>query len=288
MKCPRCGAAVATPPDATGLFVCPACGIRLKRVPAAAKPEAPARPEAAASPKPDAAPAAAAGAEGEALDVAAPPVRVDPPRSPSATVPPGTTRKPVPRPNEAGSEALAAVLSELQSLRRGQEEILSLLRPGSFDAPGPETAEPASAAEAEALGQEPRAAVRSRRRKSVLLVDDDEHTRRAALAALEQAEVPVRIAVDGNAGLAALARERSDVIVLELGVGGAMPGKDVINLIKATMEWVDIPIVLYTRLPVADQKEARTLHGADELVLKSAPGCVDALVARIVALFRKG
>ena len=26
-----------------------------------------------------------------------------------------------------------------------------------------------------------------------------------------------------------------------------MAGKDVINMIKATMEWVDIPIVLYTR-----------------------------------------
>ena len=37
-----------------------------------------------------------------------------------------------------------------------------------------------------------------------------------------------------------------------------MPGKDVVNVIKATMEWVDVPIVLYTRIPIESQKEART------------------------------
>ena len=75
------------------------------------------------------------------------------------------------------------------------------------------------------------------------------------------------------------------MLVLELGMGGAMGGKDVVNLIKATMEWVDIPIVLYTRLPVQGQKEARQIHGADELVPK-AKGSEDALVARVIQLFR--
>ena len=56
------------------------------------------------------------------------------------------------------------------------------------------------------------------------------------------------------------------MIVLELGLGGDMAGKDVINMIKATMEWVDIPIVLWTREPVQSQKEARQIHGADEVV----------------------
>ncbi len=47
--------------------------------------------------------------------------------------------------------------------------------------------------------------------------------------------------------LGAIAEERPDVVVLELGMGGSMAGKDVVNVIKATMEWVDIPIVLYTQ-----------------------------------------
>ena len=75
------------------------------------------------------------------------------------------------------------------------------------------------------------------------------------------------------------------MIAIELGMGGNMAGKDVINMIKATMEWVDIPIVLYTRLPVESQKEARSLHGADDVVLKrSGPAT---LVARVIATFRR-
>ena len=77
------------------------------------------------------------------------------------------------------------------------------------------------------------------------------------------------------------------MVALELGMGGSMAGKDVVNVIKATMEWVDIPIVLYTRLAIASQKEARQLHGADELVPK-APDGADALVKRVIALFRRG
>jgi hypothetical protein len=50
---------------------------------------------------------------------------------------------------------------------------------------------------------------------------------------------------------------------------------------------VDIPIVLYTRLPVANQKEARTVHGADEFVPKDSPNPTEALVAKVITLFRK-
>jgi hypothetical protein len=46
------------------------------------------------------------------------------------------------------------------------------------------------------------------------------------------------------------------------------------------------PIVLYTRLPTASQKEARTIHGADELVPKG-PGSAEALVARAIELFQR-
>jgi CheY-like chemotaxis protein len=138
---------------------------------------------------------------------------------------------------------------------------------------------------------EPDAAVeppplRKRRRKTVLLVDDQEHTRKAALAALEAAEVPTRAVADGRAALEAIAGEKPDVIAIDLAIDGPMAGKDVINMIKATMEWVDIPIILYTRLPIANQKEARTLHGGDELVLKG-PGSAETLVTRVIQVFRR-
>jgi DNA-binding response OmpR family regulator len=110
---------------------------------------------------------------------------------------------------------------------------------------------------------------------------------RAAVEALEHAEVPVRAVSDGAAGLAAIAAEKPDVIVMELDVRGSMGGKDVINMIKATMEWVDVPIVLYTRVPIENQREARQIHGADEWVQKG-PQSAEALVARVIAVFRRG
>jgi DNA-binding response OmpR family regulator len=97
--------------------------------------------------------------------------------------------------------------------------------------------------------------------------------------------VPVQVATEGNAALKLIAEEKPDVIALELALEGDMAGKDLINLIKATMEWVDIPIILWTSAPVKTQKEARVVHGADEVVQKeSGPA---ALVTRVITAFRK-
>ena len=82
-----------------------------------------------------------------------------------------------------------------------------------------------------------------------------------------------------------MAEEKPDVVAIELDLHGDLQGKDVINMIKATMEWLDIPIILYTRSPVESQREARQVHGADDVVLKrSGPA---ALVSKVVALFRR-
>jgi CheY-like chemotaxis protein len=235
----------------------------------------------------------------------------------AATLPPGTplpdlshdpdaAPTPVAPPNgdAAGAlkDMLTRVLEELQALRQGQEQILSrLAAPAARPAapPAPRAGDFSGAAEvrrmptvdeyedeAEVPMPATPPAVRSGRRKSVLLIDDDAQTREQAVQALQTAEVPVRAVGGGNEGLAAIAEDRPDVIVLELACGGEMAGKDVVNMIKATMEWVDIPIVLYTRLPIDGQKEARQIHGADELVPKG-PASAEALVARVISVFRR-
>jgi CheY-like chemotaxis protein len=189
--------------------------------------------------------------------------------------------------------SLDTLLAEIRAVRKTQDEILTLLRtrPAAERAPdegfgfgmaiGQDDDDRAPAAPAAAP-----APVRSRRRKTVLLIDDDADTRQLAAAALAAADVPVRTASEGNAALGLIAEEKPDVLVLELDMGGAMGGKDVINMIKATMEWVDIPIVLYTRARVASQKEARVIHGADDFVSKGGDGAAQ-LVARVIALFRR-
>ena len=208
---------------------------------------------------------------------AARPPAADPEPSPPATAAPvPAVPKPVPS---------DLILAELRALRDGQEEILEWLRAegghGDRHDDGPEEA-PTQTAEDD-LGFVP--PLRTKGRKSIVLIDDDPDTRAGAQAELERADVPVRAFADGQSALSAMAEEKPDLIVIELDLRGAMAGKDVINVIKAAMEWVDIPIILYTRQAVESQKEARTVHGADEFVLKSAGAA--SLVTRCIALFRR-
>jgi CheY-like chemotaxis protein len=265
MQCPRCRNPITAAPDPGGFLICPGCGARLTTRPAR--------------------PAERTG------------------HNPNATLPPGTPLKKIPRPGEdtarsagspvavvtplasvggaepAGTVALESVMAELRALRRGQEELLRLARSAAGLAPG----ESADGFEDDTPALLP--PVRSRQRKTVLIIDDDPRTREASLLELQAADVPVLAYPDGRSALEAMAREKPDVIAIEVELSGALAGKDVINMIKSSMEWVDIPIILYTRAAIESQRDARQIHGADDVVLKrSGPA---ALVSKVVALFRR-
>jgi CheY-like chemotaxis protein len=292
MKCPKCKASVTTAPDASGVIICQKCGARLRTRPATETVMMPAST------------VSASGAE------TLPPGKLKTVRAGSETLPPpgktaarpgaetlaapgavaakeGAAREEAATDEPPAPVSLEALFEELRAVRAAQDQILALLQ----ERLGGEASAISSASPAASFGEDDTGPtpplVRSRRRKTVLLIDDDPSSRIAALQALEHAEVPTRTAQDGAAGLAAIAEEKPDVIVLELGIDGAMSGKDVVNMVKATMEWVDVPIVLYTRVPIESQKEARLIHGADELVPKGADGA-NMLVARVIGLFRKG
>jgi CheY-like chemotaxis protein len=285
MQCPRCRAPINAPPDPGGFILCPGCGVRLMT-----KSDALRTAGGTASP---ASPGPAPTLPAAAIATAPTPFSASSP-NPAHTLPPGTPLKKIPRPGEETARtgkgvkkadrqahetgAFERLLEEIQALRETQQEILALLRSGASTTDGAEPFEelrdPASLAP-----------VRSRMQKSVLLVDDDPATRDAAVKEFQGADVPVRAVADGPAGIQAIAEDKPDVIAIELALQGNMSANDVINQIKATMEWVDIPIVLYTRAPVESQKEARQIHGADDLVLKrSGPA---ALVSRIIMIFRR-
>jgi CheY-like chemotaxis protein len=200
---------------------------------------------------------------------------------------PRVMRAPRDVPREAGEIAsrpaitLESLMEEVKALRNLQEETLALLRAGALG-----QAEVKTIDVAHELGLPIPPAVRARLRKKVLLIDDDRETRRATEAALDAAEIPLRVVRDGRTALAAIAEDKPDVVILEIDIGGPMAGRDVINTIKATMSWVDIPIILYTRAPIVSQREARTVHGADDFVSKQDG--TEPLLARVVTLFRQG
>ncbi len=129
-------------------------------------------------------------------------------------------------------------------------------------------------------------ATRASGRKSVLVIDDDEASRGAAVAALEKAEVVVRTAESGQVAIDSLAAETPDLIALEGEMSGEISGKDIVDRVRSVMEWVNIPILLYTQARLESQEEARTLYGADGYVLKGPKG-PDALVSQVITLFRQ-
>jgi CheY-like chemotaxis protein len=277
IRCPRCQAIIPAVGDPGASLICPGCGARLRT---------------------RSAPSSGATSASRTGSKTLPPGTPLPniPRPPASPAEAGNDGPPTPagpapaRPPAAavgvGGETLTTLLAEVRAVKALQEEILALLRERPATGQGDGDPMGFGMGDDVPAPAPPPPVVRARRRKTVLLIDDDPATRGAATAALEKAEVPTRTAHDGNSGLAAIAQEKPDVIVMELDMGGSMGGKDVVNMIKATMEWVDIPILLYTRHPVENQKEARQIHGADEFVLKTAGP--DALVARVITVFRKG
>lgn len=296
MKCPRCQTGISSSADPAGFMVCSGCGARLRRTSAQASGGNVTLPPGTPMMRSDDGSRTLAVADGtlgprRVVSSSPPPARVVAAAKPPKRIGDDTARvKPLaaaaaapaapfsaPNPNApATAAAVGALLAEVRAVRKVQDEILEMLK-GRVQLRGN------GGDDFEGL-HEP--AVRSSRRKSVLLVDDDEVTRQTVESVLSASEVPVRSVGDGNSALAAIARDKPDVIVLELGMGGAMAGKDVVNMIKATMEWVDIPIILYTRVAMDGQKEARQIHGADDFVAKG-PGGPEAVLAKSIAFFRK-
>ena len=314
MKCPRCQSSITASPDPEGFLTCPGCGARLRSRSAPATLGAlDARSARPATPL----------AEGSHDEIRGVLTRLDPDAerfpdatNPNATLPPGTPLPRIPRPGSpearaalaeapaprpaprpvavsrpsedtarvvvASGATLETLMAEVRALRRNQDEILAILRAGGFG----NGEERPSLDVAHELGLPIPPAVRARQRKTVLLVDDDPETRLQTERALDSAEIPFRSVPDGRSALAAIADDKPDVIVMELDIAGTMAGKDVINLIKATMQWVDVPIVLYTRAPITSQREARTVHGADDFVSKQDGP--EPMLARVVTQFRRG
>jgi CheY-like chemotaxis protein len=305
MNCPRCKTPVGPLSNPDSIVTCPGCGSRLMTRSAALRSQGGPKAAAPAMPLPQPAP----GLEEHPPSATLPPTPVvrtglaglkTAPTAQAAPSDGGSKRAArkaeadhdadAKQDDRAAFAALESILSEIRAVRETQQLILEALdglRQATVSQPAPPSAASA-VAEAYGADEAPRvlSPIRARRRKTVVLVDDDPKTREAAVAELQHAEVPVRAFDEGNAALSAIAEEKPDVIVLELGTGGDMGGKDLVNFVKATMEWVDIPIILWTREPVTSQKEARQIHGADEVVPKS--GGAAALVARVITVFRRG
>ncbi len=114
----------------------------------------------------------------------------------------------------------------------------------------------------------------------LLIVDDEPQIVRALTPALAAAGFTVSSAESGEAALAVLAGEGSEVVILDLGLPD-MDGKDVIQRIR---EWSDAPVIVLSARDLESEKIAALDLGADDFVNK--PVGVGELLARIRAAMR--
>ena len=118
-------------------------------------------------------------------------------------------------------------------------------------------------------------------RGRVLIVDDDPDMLVIASAALEHAGYEVQVAADGLAALAAIRREKPDVVILDF----AMPllsGPDVLTALKTQSDTSAIPVIACTATAGLSDVPAIRSQGFDEVLLKPVePAAVIRAVERM-------
>ena len=115
----------------------------------------------------------------------------------------------------------------------------------------------------------------------VLVIDDEAPILNALRINLAARQYEVSTAADGTAGLAAMARERPDVLILDLG----LPDMDGTEVIKGVRGWTSTPIIVLSAWGQESQKVAALDAGADDYVTK--PFGMDELLARLRAAVRR-
>jgi two-component system KDP operon response regulator KdpE len=116
----------------------------------------------------------------------------------------------------------------------------------------------------------------------VLVIDDEAAILRALTINLTARQYEVSTAADGTSGLAAMARERPDVLILDLG----LPDMDGTEVIRGVRGWTSTPIIVLSAWGQENQKVAALDAGADDYVTK--PFGMDELLARLRAAVRRG
>jgi two-component system KDP operon response regulator KdpE len=115
----------------------------------------------------------------------------------------------------------------------------------------------------------------------VLVIDDEAPILRALKINLTARKYEVSTAADGASGLAAMARDRPDVLILDLG----LPDMDGTEVIKGVRGWTSTPIIVLSAWGQESQKVAALDAGADDYVTK--PFGMDELLARLRAAVRR-
>ena len=116
----------------------------------------------------------------------------------------------------------------------------------------------------------------------VLVVDDEAQILRGMRTNLAARGYEVDTALDGETALDVAARQRPDVVILDLG----LPGIDGLDVIRGLRTWGTMPIIVLSAREQEPDKIAALDAGADDYVTK--PFGMGELLARLRAAERRG
>ncbi len=114
----------------------------------------------------------------------------------------------------------------------------------------------------------------------ILVVDDEPQIRRFLDIGLRAQGYRVALTASGEAGLATLATQGADLVILDLG----LPDRDGHAVLADLRQWSQVPVILLTVRSGESEKVAALDAGANDYVTK--PFGVQELMARVRALLR--
>lgn len=117
-------------------------------------------------------------------------------------------------------------------------------------------------------------------RRRVLVIDDEPQLRKLLRVALEAEGDTVIEAATAREGIAAVAREKPDAVLLDLG----LPDEDGHTALKRIREFSSVPVIVLTVRAGEDEKVAALDEGADDYVTK--PFGMPELLARLRTALR--
>lgn len=102
--------------------------------------------------------------------------------------------------------------------------------------------------------------------KKVLFIEDDEKTNKVYAARFSNT-YQVLFVVTGTEGITAAIKEKPDLIILDIMLGGKLNGFDVLKELKLHPETTKIPVFMLTNLE--DQEKAAIEAGAVKCLIKA-------------------
>jgi len=120
---------------------------------------------------------------------------------------------------------------------------------------------------------------------TIVVVEDDPNIADLLDMYLRQAGFRVLQAADGEKGLAAIERERPRLVLLDVGLPGAIDGLEVCRRLRGAARTASLPVIVLTARDSEIDRVVGLELGADDYVTK--PFSPRELVARVKAVLRR-